>query len=178
MKYTLTPTQAAKLVKKLTEEKALLLSNEENRCTFNALPIENVDTVRPDYSYGETQSKLERCDLKIRLIKHALNCFNCEHVVGDTGLTIDQILIYIPQLTEMKARLNEMQSRLRKRRVQTYYNKDVIDYEYTNYSPEQAKADYIQVSDTLRKLQVALDYENSTATIEVELPDRGTPVTQ
>lgn len=116
---------------------------------------------------------LESCDEKIRILKHAINCFNTTTLVGDTGMTIDQVLVYIPQLTEMKNRLFDMQSRLPKQRVSVggIGNNTVIDYLYTNYSVEQAQEDYTKVSDELRSIQTALDVVNTTVKMEFELPE-------
>lgn len=173
MKYTVTSSQASKLLKKLLEEKNILLANERQSCVFNASLGEDVESVRPAYDYARTRSALEALDRKIRLVKHAINRFNVSQTVGDTGMTVDQVLVTIPQLTERRAGLYEMQSRLPKQRANVggIGSNTVIDYRYTNYSVEEAKADYARVSDELRALQTALDLVNTTVTMEFELPD-------
>ena len=173
MKYTMTSAEAAKLLRKITEEKNLLLESERQSCMFNASLGEDVESVRPVYHYEETQKKLEEYNRKIRILKHAINCFNASQVVGDTSMTIDQVLVYIPQLTEMRNRLYGMQNRLPKQRVSVggIGSNTVIDYRYTNYAVEDAKADYEAVSDELRKVQTALDVVNTTVKMEFELPD-------
>ena len=173
MKYTVTSSEASKMLIKIMEEKNMALANEQQCCTFNASIQEDIESVRPKYSYEETQKYLEDCDTKIRILKHAINCFNTTQTVGDTGLTIDQVLVYIPQLTERKNRLFDMQSRLPKQRssVLGMGNNSIIDYLYTNYSVEQAKEDYTKVSDELRSLQNALDLVNATIKMEFEIPD-------
>ena len=149
MKYHVTSAEAAKLLKKLLDEKSILLADEYRSSTFNAALGEDVESVRPVYDYAVTQQALEHCNRKIRLLKHAINCFNTTQLVGDTGMTIDQVLVYIPQLTEMRSRLYTLQDRL----------------------PKQAKEDYTRVSDELRSLQTALDLVNTTVQMEFELPD-------
>ena len=93
-------------------------------------------------------------------------------MVGDSGMTIDQVLVYIPQLTEMRNRLYPMQNRLPKQRssIGGIGSSTVIDYSYTNYSVERAKEDYRRISDELRKIQTALDLVNTTVKMEFELP--------
>lgn len=132
-----------------------------------------MESVRPQYNYEETQRFLESCNTKIRILKHAINCFNASQMVGDTGMTIDQVLVYIPQLTEMRSRLYDMQNRLPKQRTSVggIGSNTVIDYRYTNYSVEKAKEDYTRVSDELRAIQTALDVVNTTVKMEFELPD-------
>lgn len=173
MKFTVTSAEASKMLKKVLEEKDIILANERQSCVFNASLGEDVESVRPEYDYEKTQESLERCDMKIRTIKHAINCFNVSQTVGETGMTIDQVLVYIPQLTELRSRLYGMQNRLPKQRTSVggIGSNTVIDYRYTNYSVEKAKEDYTRVSDELRKIQTALDVVNTTLTMEFELPD-------
>lgn len=173
MKYTVTSSEASKLLRKINEEKNIALDNEHQSCIFNASIQEDIESVRPEYSYEETQQFIENCDRKIRILKHAINCFNTTQTVGDTGMTIDQVLVYIPQLTERKNRLFDMLSRLPKQRssVLGMGNNTVIDYLYTNYSVDQAKEDYAKVSDELRTIQTALDLVNTTIKMEFELPE-------
>lgn len=173
MKYTVTSAEASKMLKKILEEKNIVLASERQSSVFNASLGEDVDSVRPVYDYEATQKALEAFDRKIRVLKHAINCFNSSQVVGDTGMTIDQVLIYIPQLTEMRSRLYDMQNRLPKQRTSVggIGSNTVIDYRYTNYSVERAKEDYMRASDELRKVQTALDVVNTTVKMEIELPD-------
>lgn len=173
MNYTVTSAEASKMLKKLQEEKSIALSDERQSCVFHASLGEDIESVRPEYNYEETQKFLENCDKKIRILKHAINCFNASQTVGDTGMTIDQVLVYIPQLTEMRNRLYDMQSRLPKQRTSVggIGSNTVIDYRYTNYSVEKAKEDYRRISDELRAVQTALDVVNTTVKMEFELPD-------
>lgn len=173
MKYTVTSAEASKMLKKILEEKNIVLAKERQSSVFNASLGEDVDSVRPVYDYEETQKTLEFFDRKIRALKHAINCFNASQTVGDTGMTIDQVLVYIPQLTEMRTRLYDMQNRLPKQRTSVggIGSNTVIDYRYANYSVEKAKEDYTRVSDELRKVQTALDVVNTTVKMEIELPD-------
>lgn len=85
-------------------------------------------------------------------------------------MTIDQMLIYIPQLTARKNKLNRMRSRLPKERVQGGMSRmsGIVEYEYSNYDIKQAEADYAAVSDELARAQNALDAINSSEKFFVE----------
>ena len=167
MKYT--SAQAAKLLRKLNEEKGALLSRESMSCSFVAAIQENVDDVRPDYDYADTWEKLQQIDEKIRLLKHAMNQFNISTMVPECGMTIDQILVYIPQLSARKQRLEEMVSRLPRQRKESYSRiaTNNIEYEYANYDLEEVRRDLTALSDELAKAQTALDVVNNTATLEL-----------
>lgn len=86
-------------------------------------------------------------------------------------MTIDQMLVYIPQLTARKNKLNRMRSRLPKERVQGGMSRmsGIVEYEYSNYDIKQAEADYAAVSDELVKAQNALDAINALVAFSVEI---------
>lgn len=108
---------------------------------------------------------------KIRKIKHEINHYNLTHQVPGFDMTIDQMLIYIPQLTARKSKLSRMRSRLPKERVQSGISRmnGVVEYEYCNYDLKQAEAECEFVADELARAQNALDMVNSTATFEAEV---------
>ena len=171
MKYT--SAQAAKLLRKLKEEHQLLLSEETNDRFFLAATGEDVESLRPSYDFEKTQSALADLEANIRKVKHAINLFNCSTVVE--GKTIDEILVYLPQLQERRNKLSVMIGRRDKQRarssVKSRYSgqSEIIDYEYANYDIAQAEADYYAVSDELAKAQNALDTVNATVLFEAEL---------
>ncbi|MFR1061359.1 MAG: hypothetical protein ACLSEY_13180 [Enterocloster sp.] len=86
----------------MNEEVENLEEQEAKRREFNAAMGEDIETVRPAYDYADTQRKLEKLQAKIRMVKHALNCFNVATEVPGFGMTIDQLLVYIPQLSRRK----------------------------------------------------------------------------
>ena len=165
-----TSSEAAKLLRKLTEERNDLLAMEEQSCTFLASLGEDVESVRPVYQFGEIQEKLAELERKIRVVKHAVNQFNVTQVVPGTEMTIDQLLVYIPQLTQQKQKLSVMKSRLPKQRDMTFgRSQTMIDYCYANYEISEAEAAWQRVSDELANVQTALDVVNNTVTMEIDL---------
>lgn len=167
MRYT--SAEAAKLLRKLNEEVDVLETLEEKGREFNAVLEEDIESVRPVYDYTDTQERLEELQKRIRSVKHALNCFNATTEVPGFGMTIDQILIYIPQLSKQKHKLASMSNRLPKERVRVYgSSQQVIDYRYINYDLDAVKADYEKVSDELARAQTALDLVNTTMMMEID----------
>ena len=67
MKYT--SAEAAKLLRKLNEEKDNILIQEGNTREFLAAMGENIESVRPEYDYAATQKNLEKLDGRIRAVK-------------------------------------------------------------------------------------------------------------
>lgn len=173
MKYTVTSAEASKMLKRIMEEKSMLLAAEKQGRYYNAALGEDEESVRPEYDYEATQKAIAACERKIVAIRHALNAFNLKQTVGDTGMTIDQVLAYMPMLTERKAKLYDMQDRLPKQRatISGVVRTMVIDYVHANYDINKAKADYREAADELRALQTALDAVNSTVTFDMEIPD-------
>ena len=171
MKYT--SAQAAKLLRKLTEEKNALLISERKTSVFTAATTEDKEAVRPEYDYTATQAGITSIDKKIRIVKHALNLFNTQTVIPGFDITIDEALVYMPQLKERESKLSNMKQRLQKgeRIGATTYGRQsaLIEYSYPNYMVEDAKRDYEAVVDELAKLQNALDLVNSTVELEINI---------
>ncbi|MBR1757198.1 MAG: hypothetical protein IJ744_00535 [Lachnospiraceae bacterium] len=163
-----TSAQANKLLKQLQEDYRLLVANESMSRTFIAATNEDLESARPAYDYDQTQQALRDLQAKVRKIKHAINVFNTTHVVEGFDLTVDQMLVYIPQLSECKNRLAYMANVLPKNRLSTNGGA-LIEYEYTNYDPEKVKADLAAVSDELNRAQLALDKLNQTELMEIDL---------
>ncbi len=167
MKYT--SAEAAKLLRKLNEDYQSLLEVERQSKVFVAAVGEDVGSVRPAYNYARTQAQLEEIASKIRTVKHAINVFNTTHVIPEMDMTIDMVLVLIPQLSEKKMKLYSMKSQLPKVREASSGRSNIIDYRYANYDIKAVEADYIKVSELLTKAQTSLDLINNTETMEIEL---------
>lgn len=171
MKQTIecTSAEAAKLLRKLNEELDNVLFMEEQSKEFSAALGEDVESVRPAYDYVVTQERIKSLEERIRRLKHAISAFNLTQEVPGFGMTIDQMLVYIPQLNRRKAKLYEMQQCLPKQRKQAGYSGgvQVIDYSYANYDIETVRADYERAAEELSQAQTALDLVNTTSKLEL-----------
>ena len=158
MQYT--SAQAAKLLAKLQQDHEQLAAHEDSSKFFLVSIGEDAESVRPPYDYAETQRQLQDLEQKIRQVKHALNVFNTVTVIPEFGITIDQMLIYIPQLSKQKSKLMSMANALPKKREVSGLRVNIIDYQHANFDIEQAKRDLDEVTETLSKAQLALDTVN------------------
>ena len=148
------------------------MSAEDRSCSFNAAVGEDVESVRPKYDYGATQKAVSELEARIRRLKHAINLFNVQQIVPGFDMTIDQLLVYIPQLSRRRARLDSMRSVLPKARAEVGFRSSgssIIDYTYANYDIERAEQDYNEVSDLLSRAQTALDTVNNTVIFEIDI---------
>lgn len=167
----MTSAQAAKLLRQLNEELRTLQKRENNTRSFCASLGEDVESVRPEYDYGAMQEAQNQVEAKIRHLKHALNCFNASTVIPEFNMTIDEMLIYLPQLTRRMEKLSAMKDVLPKARENTFSrsSSSVIDYRYANYDIAMVSADHSAVMEELSRAQTALDYINNTVEMEIEL---------
>ena len=168
MKYT--SAEANKLIKKIEERIRLLRIAEGKGSVFNAAAGEDVEALRPEYDFAQTQGRLEELQTMLRTVKHAINSFNVSHTLPGFGdITIDQALILIPQLNSRKAELSEMMTRLPRERVENYARTNIIDYTITNYDAKEVEKKYNEIESRLTALQLALDSVNSAGTMEIDV---------
>ena len=122
-----TSSEANKLLTAIKQEIDLITAEEEQVKTFVCATVENVDDVRPAYDYDKTQQKIDELYAKMRKIKHAINCFNVTHVVDGLDMTVDQVLVYLPQLTKKVKKLNKnkLKNNLKKK-LNNLNNKQII----------------------------------------------------
>ena len=165
----LTSATIHKMVKKLQDEKEYILNQEEKTEIY--MSTEGYKDIIPDYSYSEVREKVDVIDLKIVKLKHAINLFNTTTVIPEYNITIDEMLVLIPQLSAKKQKLSEMALRLPKAREEQGYGRasNIIDYRYANYDIDEVNKDLLAVTDELSSAQLALDLINHSVTFEVEL---------
>lgn len=163
----MTSAEAAKYLRKLNEELQSLRNREEQSRQFTVSPGEKEEDLRPAYDYEAVQNAMLALEEKIRRVKHAVNCFNCTTEVPGFGMTVDQMLIYLPQLNMRKLKLAAMKDVLPRTRV-ARYNSNLVEYTLINYDPEQVAADHEAAADELGRAQNALDVVNTTLRFEVE----------
>lgn len=169
MKYT--SSEANKLLRKLNSDYQAMLDAELNSRSFLAASGEDVESVRPAYDYEATQSEIDAVAAKIRKLKHAINLFNASTVLEGFDMTIDEMLVYLPQLSSKVNKLDYMRRALPKLRENTYGSGmgATIDYRYANYDIEAASKDYEEAYRLLTEAQTALDLVNNTVTFDIEI---------
>ncbi len=167
----MTSAQAAKLLRQLNDELRTLQLREGNTCSFVAALEEDIESVRPAYNFSEMSVAQAEVEKKTRTVKHAINVFNTVTSVPDFDMTIDEMLVFLPQLTKKCETLSRMKDALPKVRENAgySYSGSIIDYRYANYDVEQVGKYYAEISDTLAKAQTALDLVNNTVEFEIDI---------
>ena len=166
----LTSAQAAKLMRRLKEEKELLNAEEKNSKQFVAAIQEDAEAVRPAYDFHAMQQRHDDIDASIRRLKHAINVFNSTHTVDGFDMTIDEMLVYLPQLGARKDMLTQMSKMLpRQRKERDYSSSNTIEYVYANYDIAEARCELERVSELYARAQTALDVVNNREIMEAEI---------
>lgn len=166
-----TSAEANKILKKLNEKLDLALRREKQSKEFLAALGEDPETVRPNYDYAETAAEIDTLENNIRILKHSINVFNITTIVESLDMTIDQVLIYIPQLKKRCDKLLDMLSKLPKAREEAAgfgRSKVVIDYRYINYDIAEVEADYNKYKKKLDFAQLQLDSVNASLPMQID----------
>ena len=165
-----TSAQAAKLLRQLNDELRALQLKEVNSSSFVAAIQEDIESVRPVYNFKKMRDAQAEVECKIRKVKHAINVFNTTTIIPDFNITIDEMLVYLPQLNRQCEVLSKMRDAMPKVRVSSGYSSgNIIDYKYANYDIEEVGRYYAELSDTLAKAQTVLDLVNSTVEFEIDI---------
>ena len=165
-----TSTQAAKLLRQLNDELRALQLKEVNSSSFVAAIQEEIESVRPVYNFKKMRDAQAEVECKIRKVKHAINVFNTTTIIPDFNITIDEMLVYLPQLNRQCEVLSKMRDAMPKVRVSSGYSSgNIIDYKYANYDIEEVGRYYAELFDTLAKAQTVLDLVNSTVEFEIDI---------
>lgn len=99
-----TSASANKYLRRLQDEKDRLLRTEQEVSTYVLAEGEAAEP--PAYDYGAVREKVAQIDGQARAIRHALHRFNMKTVLPERGITIDEALILLAQLSGRKERLN------------------------------------------------------------------------
>lgn len=167
MAKMLTSAAANKLLKRYNDKVDHLYLMETQRRSYTQ--IEGKEEAKPDYDFYKTRDEIEDLNRKILVIKHAINEFNVKTVIKNTGLTIDQTLIRMAQLTKVKSVLDIMRSTQEKQYDSIgIRTTGVVGLTIANFNPEDAQRRYDDVCEELSNLQLDLDMVNNTEMITVE----------
>lgn len=165
-----TSASAYKYIKGLQDEKDRLLSAERETCTYVLSEGEVSDP--PAYDYEHTRQGVDEIDRKTCAIRHALHRFNLQTTLPKSGITIDEALIVLAQLSAKRACLSILASNLPKERLGDRTRGGgarVIEYEYANYDIAQAESDYKAVMEMISNLQLEIDLVNQTEIFAVDI---------
>ena len=165
----LTSAEANKMIRALKDQHRLLILQEENVVSFIAATTEDIEEVRPSYSYEDTAAKFAEIERKIRKIKHALNVFNATTVVDGFDMTIDEMLVFLPQTSDRLRKLEDMLAKPEKSRAMNTGRTSIIEYEYLNYDLQKVQQDYDALLDLKNRALTALDVVNNTVPFEAEI---------
>lgn len=165
----MTHAQANKMLQTAQADIKHLLTLQKEGATYEEIP--GIEPVIPDYDFNHTYAEVNRLQAKIIAIKHAANVFNAKYVMPEVNMTIDEGLVRMAQLSQMKSMLDNM--RKRNERVMSspkvFGKSVVVTYDRINYDLEDVKREYVKVESSLAELQLAIDRANNTVAFPVDI---------
>ena len=163
----MTSAQLNKRIRTLEDRKMVILADENNNSKYVLAKGESEEI--PAYDLKKTDDELMDLDHQVGQLRHALNVFNTVTKLP-CGVTIDQALVEMAQLTRQLTRLDSM--RKGKKVVRLNMNqasqRNVPEFEYLNFEPKDAEALYEKYMERVQQLQLELDKLNQTVELEVK----------
>ena len=157
---------ASKLIKNLQSEIDMLLRAEKRDCTYSHSPSET--PIVPEYSFSDTQKRLEELRGNRAAQRHAVSRFNIETKVPGFDITVDEALGHMSRLNEDKRRLSSLASIPEITRSREYGSKEP-DLVHRNFSNEEVQAAYKETCDQLMRIQQAINVANLTIEFDVDV---------
>ncbi len=166
-KQSFTSASANKLLKKLADDRAMLLSQEAEDCTYKCFKDEDPEI--PEYDYEETTKQIEEIYEKERKIRHAIHQFNMTATLEGTNTTVDEALIMLAQMSRKYARLERLRIKKPVTRLGAAYLKSSVEFEYANFNVKQTRKDCKKLESEIFDLQLKIDNCNQTKSFEIDL---------
>lgn len=163
-----TSSEANKLLRSIQNEIKTLTSLADKSAVFTIAQGDNPEDFRPEYNFAETEARIEQLNEKVRIIKHEINFFNANTRIEELNLTIDQVLVSLPQ---WNARLDVYKTYLNMlpRIVKQGYN--TTEYLYTNFNKEDVQKAYDELNTKINRAQILLDRINSQWGFNIPIDD-------
>lgn len=159
MSINMTVDSANKRIRLLTTERSRLLTEERTNMTYGY--VQGEEPYIPQYNFMETHKKLTAINDEILMLKHAVNVFNTTHIVPGTELTIDQALVRLPMLTDLKGKLENMMGIQPKTR-RVLMGANASEFTVRNFDVDNVKTLYDDVSKEIITIQQGLSSINLT----------------
>lgn len=166
MQYSFTGTTAMKKLAQLNDELTLIYQKEATDCKYTYIAGEV--PVIPEYDFMEVRGKVGRIHKNIVAMKSAIRKFNAEHKGTVTGMTVDEMLVYLPMYTREKNYIRSMLVMPTKTR-NTRAN--VSEYTQLNFEPKIAQTAYEYVCSQIVAIQNDLNEINVGYPFTVDLID-------
>lgn len=160
----ITINEANRKAKQLKIDYARIRKEEDN--TYTYAHSEGEKPIIQTYDFAKTQTQLKAINEQIAKIRHAVSLFNVTSKVQGMDITVDEALVRISMLSDMKKRLDAMLLIPEVRRDNNFRTVDII---HRNFNPDDVQAEANAVTDELNQLRAALDLTNLTSTIEIDL---------
>lgn len=165
----LTPHAIMKIINQIAERKSQLIVQEREESVAEV--IAGQEPCNTSYSYAETRVAIKRYNDQIFRLRSALNANNATEVIPEIGMTASEALVRMALLSEEKKRLGAMAAVSQRRQIPATQLRDssVAVYRVAKYPVDLARKDLQNVTESIVKLQTALDKHNLLTEIEVDI---------
>lgn len=148
--------EISRKLKKLDNDKSDLYNMENRLSSYASEKASPVAT--QGYSFEKVRSNIDAIDKESRRLRHIRAQFNCNTLLPDSKMTVDEALCRLPQLTQELRVLESMKNKT-DGQPSRFDNKMSV---FLGYSIEDAVAMYDKLYEEQSKIQIALNLINAS----------------
>lgn len=156
-------TEIIKKVKDLEEQRQQILAEERKICCSTYQ--KEADLIDLGYDFDATREAVAEINRETVKLKHLLGVANSTVIVPEFEMTIGECIVAMAQLNSEKKILENMAATPSKTRQTTFGG--VVEYTITNYDIKNCKDKLLEISETIRRLQISIDRINLAHFIEI-----------
>lgn len=167
-----TSNSLQKIISKLMDKKLRIINEISENSTFTASISEDLKTLAEEnvLNLQDSINRIEFINSTILRIKHAKNQFNTTYMLPINKMTIDEAIIELAMLNEMKSKLGMLaKNKVKERCVRTGSKEP--EYTYITYDKDYAEKTYDNVFDKIQSIQEELNDVNSNVMIKVDIDE-------
>jgi len=151
-------------IKELEEQKTHLIQVEYRDKTTTYSKGEEPQKI--EYDFKATHERISEIDNRVRSLRFKLSQANTCTQVESFHMSLGECLVHLSQLSSCKLRMTELC--LIPAMSKSLSRSGIVEYTVANFNKDDAKVLLDEVTQKIKKLQLAIDKTNLTTELEIQ----------